>query len=308
MENEWIKLTLDGKHDEVETLCAVMSMIANGLMIEDYSDITTDGLYGALLDESLLNADKTRAAVSVFLPAECNLAEAKAFLNERIATLGLSATVVTEGMREEDWAEAWKKYYHPIPLGRVTVVPAWEEYTPQEGEAVIRMDPGMAFGTGTHETTRLVMLLMQELIRGGERVLDIGTGSGILSLCASKLGAGECFACDIDPVAVKVARENVAADGATNITCAVSDLVKDVDISKGKYDFVLANIVADVILRLLPDLGSCVKTGACAIFSGIIEDRAPVIREALGQYGWVIDREATERDWYAIAAHYEGTN
>ena len=306
MDNEWIKLTLDGRHEDVDTLCAVMGMIANGLMIEDYSDITTDGMYGALLDDSLLHADKTRAAVSVFLPAECNLSEAKAFLKERIATLGLSAQIRTEGMREEDWAEVWKKYYHPIPLGKVTVVPAWEDYTPKEGEKIIRMDPGMAFGTGTHETTRLVMLLMQEVLRGGERVLDIGTGSGILALCASKLGAKECFACDIDPVAVRVARENVAADGAENITCAVSDLLSGVDISGGKYDFVLANIVADIILRLLPDLGGYVRNGASAIFSGIIADRVDAVRDALKLYGWVTDKEATERDWCAILAHYEG--
>ena len=188
MNNEWIKLTLRGKKEDEEPLCAMMSMVANGLMIEDYSDITTDGLYGALIDEAILNADKTHIAVSVFLPAEQSPAESIAFLKERLEASAIEADITTEGMKEEDWAEAWKQYYHPIPLGRVTVVPAWEEYTPKENEAVIRMDPGMAFGTGTHETTRLVMMVMQEALQGGERVLDIGTGSGILSLCASKLG------------------------------------------------------------------------------------------------------------------------
>lgn len=297
--NEWIKLSLRGRQADVETLTAVISMIENGVMIEDYSDVSTDGLYGALIDESILNADKTVATVSVFLSADRSLAEAKAFLSERIDTLGLDAEIVTEGMREEDWAEAWKKYYHPIRVGRVTVVPAWEEYTPKEGERILRMDPGMAFGTGTHETTRLVMEMLSEEIRGGERLLDVGTGSGILALCAAKLGADACFAYDIDPMAVRVARENVAKDGATNVFCGEADLLDGVD-RTAPYDFVVANIVADIILRLLPDLGGVMKTGARAILSGIIGERVEEIRASVATYGFTLVREASERDWYAL--------
>ena len=281
---------------------AIMSMIDSGIMIEDYSDITTDGMYGALIDDSILSADKTRAAVSVFLTAESNIGELRSYLSERIGALSLEASVETEGMREEDWAEAWKKYYHPIPLGRVTVVPAWEEYTPKEGEAVIRMDPGMAFGTGTHETTRLVMEMMQEEDLSGKRVLDVGTGSGILALCASKLGARECYAYDIDPIAVRVARENVEKDGASNVFCGVSDLLSGVDLAGGKYDFVLANIVSDIILRLLPDLSDYMADGGRVILSGIIGERAEEIREAAKKHGFTLVGEAEERDWYAILA------
>lgn len=299
MEQEWIKLSLVGKQEDVEILTAVISMIENGVMIEDYSDVSTDGLYGALIDESILNADKTKATVSVFLSAERSLAEAKAFLYERIATLGLDATVTTEGMCEEDWAEAWKKYYHPIRIGRVTVVPAWEEYTPAEGERILRMDPGMAFGTGTHETTRLVMEMLSEEIAGGERLLDVGTGSGILALCAAKLGAGACYAYDIDPVAVRVAKENVEKDGATNVFCGIADLLSGVDRTE-PYDFVVANIVADIILRLLPDLGDVMKTGARAILSGIIGERVTEIRASVAENGFTLVREASERDWYAL--------
>ena len=299
MQNEWIKLSLVGKQTDVEILTAVISMIDNGVMIEDYSDVSTDGLYGALIDESILNADKTKATVSVFIPAERSLAEAKAFLSERISTLGLDATVETEGMCEEDWAEAWKKYYHPIRIGRVTVVPAWEEYTPSEGELILRMDPGMAFGTGTHETTRLVMEMLSDEIRGGERLLDVGTGSGILALAAAKLGAKVCYAYDIDPVAVRVAKENIEKDGAENVYCGVADLLDGVDTSE-PYDFVVANIVADIILRLLPSLGSVMKQGARAILSGIIGGRADDIRSVLSAYGFTLVREAEERDWYAL--------
>ena len=299
MQNEWIKLSLVGKQTDVEILTAVISMIDNGVMIEDYSDVSTDGLYGALIDESILNADKTKATVSVFLSAERSLAEAKAFLSERIETLGLEATITTEGMCEEDWAEAWKKYYHPIRIGRVTVVPAWEEYTPEEGERILRMDPGMAFGTGTHETTRLVMEMLSDEIHGGERLLDVGTGSGILALCAAKLGASECYAYDIDPVAVRVAKENVEKDGAENVHCGVADLLDGVDTTL-PYDFVVANIVADIILRLLPSLGSVMKVGARAILSGIIGPRVEEIRAVLSGCGFTLVREAEERDWYAL--------
>ena len=299
MQNEWIKLSLVGKQTDVEILTAVISMIENGVMIEDYSDVSTDGLYGALIDESILNADKTRVTVSVFIPAERSVAEARAFLAERIETLELEAEIVTEGMCEEDWAEAWKKYYHPIRIGRVTVVPAWEEYTPEVGELILRMDPGMAFGTGTHETTRLVMEMLSEEIQGGERLLDVGTGSGILALAAAKLGADECYAYDIDPVAVRVAKENIEKDGAKNVYCGVADLLDGVDTSS-LYDFVVANIVADIILRLLPSLGSVMKVGARAILSGIIGERANEIRGVLEENGFSLVREASERDWYAL--------
>lgn len=297
---EWTKLTARGKTGDLSDITAVMSMLDNGLMIEDYSDVTLDGVYGDLIDESILNADREHVCVSLFVPAEKSVAEYISFLRERFASLSLDVTLSTEGMREEDWAESWKQYYHPIPLGRVTVVPAWQEYTPAEGEAIIRMDPGMAFGTGTHETTRLVMKMMQDVIRGGERVLDLGCGSGILSLCASKLGADFCAAYDIDPVAVRVAEDNIREDGAANIICGVSDLLRSVDTSGGKYDFVLANIVADVILRLLPDVGAYMKDGGRMILSGIICPRAEEVRKAALANGFTIIEEREENDWLAI--------
>ena len=191
MAGGWTKLTATGNVRDLDEISAVMSMLDNGLMIEDYSDFTLNGMYGDLVDESILNADKETVRVSIFVPEEKNLFEYRSQLTERLDALGVKAEISAEGMREEDWSESWKQYYKPIPLGKVTIVPAWEEYTPAEGEVIVRMDPGMAFGTGTHETTRLVMKMMQDEITGGERVLDVGTGSGILSICASKLGAKE---------------------------------------------------------------------------------------------------------------------
>ncbi len=297
---EWTKLTATGNTADLDEITAVMSMLDNGLMIEDYSDVTTDGVYGDLIDEKILSADREHVAVSLFVPAERSLAEYMAFLRERFTTLGMAVTLSTEGMAEEDWAEAWKQYYQPIPLGRVTVVPAWMDYTPTGDERIIRMDPGMAFGTGTHETTRLVMRFLQDAITGGERVLDLGCGSGILSLCASKLGAAFCAAYDIDPVAVRVAEENVRADGAENIICGVSDLLAGVDTTGGVYDFIVANIVADVIIRLLPLVGPYLADDGRMIVSGIISPRAEEVYAAIAETGFAVVEERRENDWLAI--------
>lgn len=300
MARAWTKITVSGNVKSLDDIVAVMSMLDNGLMIEDYSDFSLNGMYGELVDESILNADRELVKVSLFVPEERNPIEYKEFLETRLPALGIEGEISLEGMNEDDWAESWKQYYKPVPLGRITIVPAWEDYTAKEGEIIVRMDPGMAFGTGTHETTRLVIRLMQDELRGGERLLDVGTGSGILSICASKLGAGSCNAYDIDPVAVKVARDNVLSDGCTNITVGVSDLLRGVDLSEGKYDFCVANIVADIIIRMLPDVKDYLKAGSPLILSGIINERADEVRECVIKNGFTVEKEIKENDWVGM--------
>ncbi len=300
MAGTWTKITVTGKTKNLDDIVAVMSMLDNGLMIEDYSDFSLNGMYGELVDESILNADRDTVKVSLFVHEERNPLEYKEFIETRLPALNIEGTVELEGMNEDDWAESWKQYYKPVPLGKVTIVPAWEKYDAKDGEVIIRMDPGMAFGTGTHETTRLVIRLMQDELKGGERLLDVGTGSGILSICASKLGAKSCNAYDIDPVAVKVARENAEADGCTNITVGVSDLLRGVDLSGGKYDFCVANIVADIIIRMLPDIKGYLKDGAPLILSGIIGERAEEVRAAVLANGFTVEKEISENDWVGM--------
>ena len=298
---EWTKLTVRASREDLDVVTAVMGMLDNGLMIEDYSDFPFEtGMYGDLVDESIRNADLSRIAVSIFVAREKNLTEYIAFLRERFSFAGVTWEYECEGLREEDWAESWKQYYHPIPLGRITIVPAWQDYSAKDGEIVVRMDPGMAFGAGTHETTRLAVLLLEETLAGGEKVLDVGTGSGILAIVSEKLGASLVRGYDIDPVAVRVARENAEENGAKNVSFGTSDLLASVEKPEGGYDLAVANIVADVLLRMAPDLPACLRPGARLICSGIIEPRLPELREGMTAAGFREEKIVSENDWYAL--------
>ena len=298
---EWTKLTVRASREDLDVVTAVMGMLDNGLMIEDYSDFPFEtGMYGDLVDESIKNADLSRIAVSIFVAREKNLTEYIAFLRERFSFAGVTWEYECEGLCEEDWAESWKQYYHPIPLGRITIVPAWQDYSAKDGEIVVRMDPGMAFGAGTHETTRLAVLLLEETLTGGEKVLDVGTGSGILAIVSEKLGASLVRGYDIDPVAVRVARENAEENGAKNVSFGTSDLLASVEKPEGGYDLAVANIVADVLLRMAPDLPACLRPGARLICSGIIEPRLPELRAGMTAAGFKEEKIISENDWYAL--------
>lgn len=304
MDRTWTKLTVTAKTEDLDAVCGVMCLVDNGLMIEDYSDFSFSDMYGELVDETILNADTDHVKVSLFVPEEKPLPEIYSFIAAGLREAGLDCKIDTENLAEDDWAEGWKKYYKPIHIGRLSVVPAWERYEAAEGEVVVRMDPGMAFGTGTHETTHLVMTILEQEIKGGERFLDVGCGSGILSICASKLGADFCAAYDIDPVAVAVAKDNVESDGAKNIICGVSDLLSGVD-KTAPYTFVMANIVADILLRMLPDLADILAPKAKVILSGIIRERAEEMEQALVGLGYKLIRTEYENDWTAILAEKE---
>ncbi len=299
---DWTQIRVTVKLKDLDRLTAVMSMVSNNLQIEDYSDIDLKTCYGDLIDESILNADKSIASVSVYLSAERSVAEAMAFLKERFAAVELDPLKVeTVGVHEEDWANSWKEYYKPLRIGkRLVIVPAWEKYEAAPEDLVVRMDPGMAFGTGTHETTRLVIELLEKYTKLGCRMLDVGTGSGILAICASKLGAGECFAYDIDPMAVRVANENIKDSGLTNIECKVSDLLKQADRSR-PYDLICANLVADIIIRMIPDLAPFMAEHTVLLASGIITSRSDDVIACFERHGYEIVENSVENDWCALA-------
>ncbi len=301
---EWTQIKVTVPLGDLDALTAIMSMVNNNLMIEDYSDIDLKTCYGDLIDESILNADKTVASVSVFVSAERSYADDLSFIRARLSEVGLDkvAQIEIDGVNEEDWANAWKAYYKPLHIGeRIVIVPAWERYEAKEGEIIVTMDPGMAFGTGSHETTRLVIGLLEKYTAPGCRMLDVGTGSGILAICASKLGAGSCRAYDIDPMAVRVASENVKDSGLTNIVCGVSDLLRQVDRSEGAYDLITANIVADIIIRMTPDVGELMHASTILLVSGIITERSQDVVNCLEQNGFCIVERVEENGWCAMA-------
>lgn len=305
MANGWTQVRASGAREELDGICAIMSMLDSGLQIEDYSDLDElilDGVYGDLIDESVLNADRSKIAVSIYVPDERPLGEYLSFIRERFAANGITAELETVGLSEEDWAENWKQYYHPIKIGRVVIVPAWEKYEAAEDEITVLMDPGMAFGTGTHETTRLVIGLLDKYIKSGDRILDVGCGSGILSIAASKLGASACRAYDIDPVAVRVTAENIKDNGTDNVLCGVSDLLAQVDRSM-KYDIICANIVADIIIRMTPDVGELLADDGILFVSGIIDERADEVMAVLRAHGYEQIETFHENGWCASAVH-----
>lgn len=300
-QSEWTQIKVTVKLDKLDDAVAVMNMVSNYLQIEDYSDIDLKTCYGDLIDEAILNADKTVASVSVYLAADSGVADTLYFIRNRFDEIKLDAEITLSGVNEEDWANSWKEYYKPIKIGeKIVIVPAWERYEAQKDEIIVRMDPGMAFGTGTHETTRLVIKLLERYIKSGMRVADVGCGSGILAICASKLGAGECKAYDIDPVAVKVANENIKDSGLTNVSCEVSDLLRQVDKS-APYDVICANIVADIIIRMMPDVGELMDENSVILASGIIVERSEDVITAFDEFGFKIVERVDENGWCALA-------
>ena len=303
MDNKWIQIKVTVKTEKLDGLVAIMSMISNGLQIEDYSDIEDrilDGVYGDLIDESVLQADRTVASVSVYVPDDKPMQDYTMFIEQRLAAEKIDFKIELISLCEEDWADSWKQYYKPIEIGnRLVAVPMWEKYDARPEQVIVKMDPGMAFGTGTHETTRLCATLLEKYVTENSKMLDVGCGSGILAICASKLGAKECYAYDIDPVAVKVANENVKDNDCTNIECGVSDLLKGV--KEGKYDVITANIVADIIIRLLPDIGAFMHKDTVLVISGIIDERCADVYKSINENGFAITEEIHENGWCAIS-------
>ena len=208
--------------------------------------------------------------------------------------------ITVSNLPEEDWQSGWKQYYKPIHVERLVVVPLWEDYKATAGETVMKIDPGMAFGTGAHETTRLCLKALTKEDLNGKAILDVGCGSGILSIGGVLLGADSAFGCDIDQLAVEVARRNAALNGLEAKTAyAAGDLLSVVE---GKYPIVVANIVADVILTLLKDLHRVLLPGGLFIASGIIDDRKEELVNAIQEAGLTILNIEEERGWVAITS------
>lgn len=307
---DWTDVQITVPAKDVDTAAAIAQMVVPyGIYIEDYSDLVEEAPKIAhidLIDEDLLARNRDNAIIHIYISPEQSPTEAIAYLTARLDQEPIPYIVDTSAVKEEEWATAWKDYYHPTKIGRRLVVcPTWEEYTPGEGELVMHLDPGMAFGTGTHHTTRLCAGMLEEAVTPGCRVLDMGTGSGILSIAALLLGAGEAVGVDIDPVAVRTAGENAVLNGfgPERFTPVCGELVHDKGLARrlgSGFDLIAANIVADVIIALAPTFPRHLRPGGRVVCSGIILPRKEEVLAALKAQGITVTQVEERDGWCAI--------
>ncbi|TFI70429.1 50S ribosomal protein L11 methyltransferase [Carnobacterium divergens] len=308
---KWTEVSVLTASEAVEAVSNILVEAGtSGVSIEDFSDFenTPDDGFGQIwaLDEA--DYSKEGVVIKAYFPETIFLPEILPSIQQRILelkTFGLDIgpnEVKTSEVSDTSWATAWKKYYHPLEVTRfMTVVPSWEEYTPKfSDERIIRLDPGLAFGTGTHPTTRLSMQALETSIVGGETILDVGTGSGVLSIASKALGAGDVYAYDLDEVAVRAAKENMDLnDYAKEVQVAANDLLKGIAI---KADIVMANILAEIILLLIEDAWRVLKPNGLFITSGIIDSKKDTVLEQLLAQGFEIEQVQQMKDWFAIIA------
>ncbi len=311
---DWIEIKMEVKdRDAVEALSNMLAeMGTGGVMIEDpqaISDYANSGLWDAHeFTEELMN--RKDIIIKSYLPQDENMMnkveQIIIELNEIETRLDAPPTRVTyKPVQEEDWANAWKVYFKPERIGKQTVIkPTWEAYEKQEGDLVIEIDPGMAFGTGNHATTALCLQMLEEYVKPGMDIIDVGTGSGILAIQAGLLGANTVQAMDYDTVAVAAAKENIELNNLQEkVSICQSDLLAE---AKGEADLIVANIIADIIIRLTPSTIGHLKGPKTFISSGIIDTRKDDVLQALEANNFSIIEVRESAGWVAIAARYEG--
>ena len=298
---EWTDIRLTVSKTDAEAAEAVATMIAEGgIYIEDYrviEELVEQIAHGDLIEQELLDKPRDTVIIHMYLEPGASPVETLALIAARMEAAGIPYTSETEGVEQEDWQNGWRKYYHPMDVGqRLAIVPSWQDYDTDRVKLIL--DPGLAFGTGGHETTNLCLEVLDERVKGGERVLDIGTGSGILAIAALKLGAAVAEGVDIDPVAIRTAGENAALNGvADKLTVLVGDLS---DKASGKYDIITANIVANAIMSLAPAVPGLMADDAVFIASGIIDSRKDEVIAALEAAGLAVLEVKEKRGWECI--------
>ncbi|WP_127532308.1 50S ribosomal protein L11 methyltransferase [Paenibacillus kobensis] len=324
---KWHELTISTREEVVEAIADYLHEAgAGGVAIEESGSLNRprDTRLGQWYDRPLNDIPEGEAVIQGYFAEEMDMEPLVEAIQPFIA--GLREFDLDPGefkvslkmVDEEDWADAWKKYFKPMRVSeRLTIRPTWEEYTPGEGERIIDLDPGMAFGTGTHPTTALCLRTLDSVIKGGEELIDVGTGSGILAIGAMKLGAKSVLAVDLDPVAVSSAKENTKLNGLSeSIDVRLSDLL---GVIKGEtkdesgaeagpmnvtvpVDVVVANILAEIIMLFIDDVYEALKPGGIYIASGIWENKEEVVEQGLLKSGFEIIDRRREDGWIAFVA------
>ncbi len=299
---EWTEVITEINADDIDAAADIANMAVDcGIYIEDYRNLEKETWETAnidLIDEELLNKDRSRGFIHLYISPDENPAEAVAFLSERLNEAKIEHKINLEKCRNEDWENNWKEFFKPVNIGKKLLIrPLWiDKLENPENRKVLSIEPGLAFGTGGHDTTRLCMEMCEKYIKNGDSVLDTGCGSGILGIASLLLGAGSVVGVDIDELAVKTAIENGRVNGFNepefkilngNLTDKVS----------GKFDVILANIVADVIIAFSDFVGDFMKENSVFITSGIIASREAEVREAFLKNRFKIIEENGSGDW-----------
>ncbi|KAB2493538.1 50S ribosomal protein L11 methyltransferase [Priestia endophytica] len=311
---KWSEICIHTTNEAIEPISNILHEAgASGVVIEDPTDLVKeyDTTFGEIYQLNSEDYPDDGVIVKAYLPLNSFLPETVDGIKESINgllsynfDLGLNKVTISE-VHEEEWATAWKKYYHPVKISqRFTIVPTWEDYEPvSTDELIIELDPGMAFGTGTHPTTVMSLQALEATVQKGDTVIDVGTGSGVLSIGAALLEASHVRAYDLDEVAVKSARENIELNSVNEVvTVGQNNLLNDVE---GQADIIVANILAEIIVRFVDDAYKLVKNGGTFITSGIIMTKKEEVKEALTKAGFLIEEVMVMEDWVAIIAKKE---
>ncbi|WP_010287993.1 50S ribosomal protein L11 methyltransferase [Kurthia massiliensis] len=308
---KWSELSIHTSEEAVDAISNILHEAgASGVVIEDSQDFEKQRgqQYGEIYALDREDFPQYGVIVKAYLPVSSFLAETveeiKLAINNLVnfdINLGANKVSVSE-IDEQDWSTAWKQYYHPVKISnRFTIVPTWEDYERVESdELMIELDPGMAFGTGTHPTTVMSLQALEKHVQPGMYVTDVGTGSGVLAIGAAMLGADHVHALDLDPVAVKAAIENIELNNVSaNINVVEGDLL---DTVKEPADIVVANILAEIIMTFTDDAYTVVKPGGLFITSGIIEAKKEDVKQSLTNAGFIIDEVMMMEDWVTIVS------
>lgn len=301
---EWTEIKISIRAQDVDKASDIANMVVPyGIYIEDYTQLeqqVQEIAHIDLIDEDLLKKDRNQAFIHIYLEPDVNPAEALAFLSERFTGEGIEHTMDISGCLEEDWRNNWKQYFHPMPVGeKLLIRPSWRDDFDPQGRTVLNIDPGLAFGTGSHETTKLCLEVMERWLKEDASVLDIGCGSGILAIASLLMGAKSAVGVDIDETAVKTSVENAGINQvADRYTGICGDLTEKIH---GKYDLIVANIVADAIITLSKDVRAFMHADTVYIMSGIIDTRLEEVLRAL-EPGFEILEQHQEKGWVCLAA------
>lgn len=302
---QWTELTVKVNHKDTERASDIVGFAAEGgIYVEDYSSLESDVyevIPWGMIDDELLNKDRETVLIHIYIKPESNPVEVKAFIDERLNASKIAHEIELVKKDEDQWLNNWRQYYKPIEVGEnLLIQPVFKEEVKDTERTVIKIEPGLAFGTGNHESTRLCLEAVEKYTQKDIRVLDVGCGSGILGIAATLLGAKEADGVDIDETAVRIANENAELNSVVGkFVARCGDLTEK---AKGKYDLVLANIVADVIISLTDNIKSFMSEDATFVMSGIIDTREGDVLAALDKNGFDIIEHKTQNGWVCLIA------